>query len=83
MEHRGQDGPHLCRRIDLIYKKDLQKSLFEIFTNETYTIKEIAKALGRPNAIKYFTKNFKAVPSAAGLYSREEIIKRLMGGRFY
>lgn len=83
MEHTGPDGPHLNRIIDLIYKRNLQEQLFEIFIEEEYTIEEIAKKLGRPKAIKYFSKHFKRVPSAAGLYKSEDIIRRLMGGKLY
>lgn len=83
LEHTGAGGPHRNRKTDLIYKIDLQNRLYEIFRDEKYTIEEIAKKLGRPNAIKYFTRNFKAVPSAAGVYQKEDIIRRLMGGKIY
>lgn len=83
MEHRGPYSPHLNKRIDLIYKRDLQKRLYELFNEEEYLIEDIAKKLGRPKALKYFSKHFRRAPSAAGLYKSEDIIKRLMGGRFY
>ena len=83
IEHRGNGGPHVNKKIDIIYKIHLQNALFELFNEEKYSIEEIAEKLGRPKAIKYFYKYFRKIPSAAGMYSREQIIKRLMGGQFY
>lgn len=80
-DHEGNKGPHLNRERDLELKLDLQEKLMEIFYEETYSIEEIAKKLGKSK--RYFEKNFKKVPSVAGRYRREEIIKKLMGGRFY
>ena len=35
--HRGNEGPHLNRKIYLKYKLELQKKLFEIFTKPFYS----------------------------------------------
>jgi DNA-binding NarL/FixJ family response regulator len=80
-QHEGPEGPHHNKLIDRILKKDLQEKLFDIFWKEGYTIEEIAKLLGKSK--KYIEKHFRKVPSAAGIYTPEEIIKKLMGGKFY
>ena len=80
-EREGNEGPHLNRARDLELKLDLQQQLMELFCEESYTIEEIAKKIGKSK--RYFEKNFKRVPSVAGRYRREEIIKKLMGGKFY
>lgn len=79
--HEGSAGPHLNRKVDLIYKKELQDKLENVFTEEIYTIEEIAKLLGRTK--KYFEKHFKRVAQEAGAYRREDIIRKLMGGKLY
>lgn len=81
-EHEGIDGPHRNRAVDLAYKKELQRKLFALFPEEEeFSIDEIAEKLGRTK--RYFAPRFKKVPMAAGGYSGSEIVKRLMGGRFY
>lgn len=80
-EHEGNNGPHLNRERDLELKIDLQNKLYELFSEEAYSIEEISKKLGRTP--RYFGKHFRKVPMAAGLYKRDQIIKKLMGGRFY
>jgi len=78
-DHEGNNGPHLNKEVDDTYKLRLQSELRDIFWEESYTIEEIAKELGRTK--KYFEKHFKRVPSAAGHYKSEEIVKKLMGGK--
>ncbi len=79
-EHRGPNGPHLNRETDLRYKRELQEKLFRILPNEYYTIKEIRKILGiRPSQAKVFKK----LPYGPEGIKREDIIRRLMGGRLY
>lgn len=80
-QHEGSNGPHKNRLVDLALKKDLQNRLYEIFTKEEYTIEEIAEKLQK--SVRYFEKHFRSVPMAAGLYKREDIIRRLMGGKIY
>jgi DNA-binding CsgD family transcriptional regulator len=81
MDHEGNDGPHLNREVDLKLKTDLQDRYYKMFANEEYEIPEIAKILGKSE--KYIYKHFRKVKNFAGIYKREEIIKELMGGRFY
>lgn len=80
-EHHGNLGPHRCRARDLELKRNLQATLEQLFREETYTSAEIAGILHVSK--RYIDKHFKRVPQYLGKYSREEIIKRLMGGKFY
>lgn len=80
-QHEGDDGPHKNKIIDDALKKTLQNKLYKIFINEEYTIEEIAEKLGK--STKYFEKHFKKVPQTAGIYKKDDIVKKLMGGRFY
>ena len=79
--HTGKESPHRNRTIDLQYKKEEQDELFKIFTEESYTIKQIADLIGCDK--KRLEKRFMKVPSRAGSYAREDIIRALMGGRLY
>jgi hypothetical protein len=81
-QHEGPEGPHHNKLVDNILKKQLQDRLFEIFRDDKgYTIEQIAKALGK--SAKYFEKHFRTVPSAAGIYKPEDIVRKLMGGKIY
>lgn len=80
-QHEGKTGPHQNREADLHLKKHLQDELYRIFCDEEYTIEEIAQKLMKSK--KYFEKHFRSVPHTAGLYKREDIIRRLMGGKLY
>ena len=80
-EHEGKNGPHMNKLVDLILKKDLQDRLFHIFDKEAYTIEEISAKLKK--SVKYFEKHFRSVSQAAGVYQKEDIIRKLMGGKLY
>lgn len=81
-EHKGDDGPHKNRQRDLELKQWLQEQLFEMFQrDELYTLKEIASKLGMREKTLY--KPFKRVDMTAGEYLGKNVVKRLMGGRFY
>lgn len=79
--HTGKNSPHGSRAVDLKYKAEEQEKLFAIFTEETYTIKQIAELIGYDK--KRLEKRFAKVRSCAGSYEREDIIRALMGGRLY
>lgn len=79
-QHRGPNGPYINRDTDLRYKKELQEKLFELLPNEYYTFTEVRKILGLKKSQE---KHFKAVPKRAGYMAKEDIIRRLMGGRLY
>lgn len=79
--HTGKNSPHGSRAVDLKYKAEEQGKLFAIFTEETYTIKQITKLIGYDK--KRLEKRFAKVRSCAGSYEREDIIRALMGGKLY
>ena len=81
-EHKGDDGPHKNRQRDLELKQWLQEQLFDLFDKEkSYTLNEIAIKLGMREKSLY--KPFKSVEMTAGEYIGLNVVKRLMGGRFY
>lgn len=80
-DHEGKNGPHLNWIVDRMYKLNLQDKLCELFPDDRYTIEQIAKKLGK--STRYFEKHFRRVPSTAGLYKTEDIIRKLMGGKIY
>lgn len=79
--HRGNNGPHMCRETDLKYKRELQKKLEEILTDEFYTIEELIDILNLDKRQAY--KAFKKVSKHGKGMKKEDIIFRLMGNRFY
>ena len=79
--HRGKDGPHHCKEVDLKYKLELQNKLFYILQKEYYSFKEIASELNIPkNTLKRITKNLKIYKEG---YKKTDIILQIMGGQFY
>lgn len=80
--HRGDSGPHRNRETDLRYKKELQEKLESTLTDEFYTIEELIDLLGLEKRQAY--KAFRKINYHPGKgMKREDVIKRLMGGRFY
>lgn len=77
----GPMSPHRNRNTDLMLKKNLQEKYFELFEKEEYTIPEISKLIGLSEKKTY--KAFLKVKNNAGEYEKEDIIRRLMGGRLY
>lgn len=81
-EHEGNNGPHRNRERDLELKRALQARLRQMFPEgELFTVRQIAEKLGRSE--RYFAPHFWKVPMKDGKYPGEEIVKKLMGGRFY
>ncbi len=76
-----KDSPHRCRATDLKYKAELQDTYYEIFEDRPYSVSEIAQIIGL--SLKKTEKAFLKVPNVAGEYEKEDIIRRLMGGRLY
>lgn len=79
--HRGNNSPHRKRELDLKYKRELQIKLFELFEKEYLTVKDIKSYLNttETNANK-IVKTLKIEKEG---YARSEVIKTLLGGRFY
>lgn len=79
--HRGKNGPHHSKEIDLKYKLELQNKLFYILKKEYYSFKEIASELNIPNnTLKRITRNLKIYKEG---YRKIDIITQIMGGQLY
>ena len=80
-QHRGSKGPHRCRKTDLRYKRELQRKLEKILTDEFYTVEELIKILGLKERQAY--RAFRKIKQHEKGIKREDVIFRLMGNRFY
>lgn len=80
-QHRGNKGPHRNRKTDLRFKRELQKKLENILTDEFYTAEELIEILGLKERQAY--KAFRKVTQHRKGMKREDVIFRLMGNRFY
>lgn len=84
--HKGNNGPHLNRDIDLNYKKELQKKLEDLFrTKNCYTEDEVKKILKIPqkDAYKLVKPLLTIIEGDEAGYSKEDIIRQAMGGKIY
>lgn len=79
--HKGNDGPHNCRKTDLKYKIELQRKLQDLLTKKYYTEEEIRELIDLNK--KQADKIFKRFMLYSEGYDKDEIIRRLMGGRLY
>lgn len=79
-EHRGNTGPHKCKETDLQYKIELQEELEKLLDREYFNVRELRVLLGLKE--KQANKAFRKLMKVNGI-SREDAIKRLLGGRFY
>lgn len=81
IHHRGKLGPHHSKSIDLRYKLELQKKLYDILPNIYYTHKELFLILKiRSCSLR---RLLKTLPLYKEGYLKEDIIKGLMGGTLY
>ena len=84
--HKGNEGPHLNRQVDLKYKTELQEKLYNLFLDkECYTEEEVKTLLQIPK--KHSRKLLKPLSivvlgDLVG-YRKDDIIKQAMGGKFY
>lgn len=80
-DHRGNNSPHRNKKTDLAYKLELQAKLKNLLCKDFYSRKEIIDILelNRTQAFKICRK----FPRYKEGYAREDIIRRLMGGRIY
>jgi hypothetical protein len=79
--HRGKNGPHKNKRIDLEYKLELQYRLERILEKEFYGIEELNDILGlNKTKAKKFFKELKLYKEG---YKKDDIIYRLMGKVHY
>lgn len=80
-QHRGNDGPHLNKKTDLKYKLELQEKLETLLDKSHYETEELIKILGlRKQQAK---RAFRKLPVYRKGMNREDVIRRLMGGRMY
>ena len=80
-QHERNGSPHQSREADLVLKKQLQDYYHDRFDEDEYSIGEIAQILGKSE--QYIQKHFRKVKNFAGTYKREDIIRKLMGGKLY
>ncbi|GIM28545.1 HNH endonuclease [Clostridium polyendosporum] len=79
--HRGKNGPHRNKEVDLKYKIELQESLERLLTEEYYSPEELFYTLKiRKNLLKKLTKNLKLYKEG---YKSKDIAYALMGNKFY
>jgi hypothetical protein len=80
--HEGNEGPHLKREIDINYKLELQKKLFQLFSGEYYKAPEIKEMLGLSESDMFaFIKPL--TPYKDKGFERMVIVLRCMGGKIY
>lgn len=79
--HRGPEGPHRNKIIDIEFKLKLQNELYDILDKDFYSLKELTDILelsvSASKKIKTSLKLFKEG------YSKEDLILFLMGGKTY
>jgi len=82
-EHRGENGVHGKNgyELDLKYKQALESNLRDILGKSHYTIEELIKKLLLNEQQAH--KVFKKVSREPNGISREEVIFRLLGNRYY
>lgn len=79
--HRGKNGPHKDREIDLQYKLELQKGLEYTLLKEYYFMDDLIVLLGlNKSQAKKLIKELRLYKEG---YRKKDIIKKLMGGRLY
>jgi hypothetical protein len=80
--HRGRNGVHHNRELDLKLKLELQNKLEMLFDKELLTAEEVNDVLElSERCLRGFLK---PLPKEKGIYyRRNEIIKACMGGRLY
>ena len=79
--HRGKNGPHKNRIVDIGYKLEMQEKLYKILNKEFYNIEQLMQLLNlNYSQAKTICKKHKL--SKEG-YKKSEIIKTLMGDTIY
>ncbi|MBU3102963.1 HNH endonuclease [Clostridium gasigenes] len=86
IHHRGNNGPHMRREIDIKYKREFQQRLEYLFSlKECYSEDEVKEILMIPkqDARKIVKVLCTVIIGDDVGYKREDIIKQAMGGRLY
>lgn len=80
--HTGNAGPHKNRNLDIKYKLELQKKLFELFSEkEFYSESEIKEKL--ENTSSEVRKLVKSLRINKEGYSKFDLIIHMMGDKLY
>ena len=79
--HRGNNSPHMKRKIDLELKKSMQSKLENLFDREYYNVTDIHQLLGISR--QQAQKIVKTLIIYKEGYYVKDIISRMMGGRLY
>ena len=80
-EHRGNNSPHKNRSIDLQYKEQLEQDLRLVLPDLHYEEDEVIEILSLK--VKQASKAFRHLARTNKGMCKEELIKRLLGGRYY
>ena len=79
--HRGKNGPHKNRKLDLEYKLQMQSELEELLFKEYYIIDELVDLLEiNKGMLKRLLKEYRLYKEG---YKKSDIIYRLMGKKRY
>lgn len=79
--HRGKNGPHKSRKIDLEYKLELQYKLQKLLYKEFYTLDELVKLIQiNKGMLKKLLREYKLYKEG---YKSVDVIFRLMGRKKY
>ncbi|MBP2033916.1 hypothetical protein J2Z42_002629 [Clostridium algifaecis] len=79
--HRGVNGPHKNRKIDLEYKLEMQGRLEKLLNKQFYTLDELVKLLKiNKGMLKKLLKEYKLYKEG---YKKSDVVFRLMGRKKY
>jgi hypothetical protein len=79
--HRGKNGPHKNRKLDLEYKIQMQKSLEKLLYKDYYNVDELVGLLQiNKGMLKRLLKEYRLYKEG---YKRADILYRLMGKKKY
>lgn len=79
--HRGKSGPHKNRKLDLLYKVEMQQNLEKLLYKEFYTLDELVNLLQiNKGMLKKLLKEYKLYKEG---YRSFDVIYRLMGKKKY
>jgi hypothetical protein len=79
--HRGNNSPHMDKKIDVKYKLELQNKLFKIFPKSFYTENEIQEVLNiSETETRAIVKTMRRYKEG---FERLDIVIRCMGGKLY
>lgn len=80
-QHKGNEGPHQNREKDLQLKRELQAKLKSKLPKKYYSMNELIEILNlKKGQAKQICKKFTYHKEG---YDKQEIIRRLMGGKLY